>query len=266
MNNETIKAHVWKAGLVVGILLAVFLLVLSIKELKRIPYVGRDVPIMNAITVIGKGEAVSIPNVATFSFSVTETGKTVADAQTKATTKINSTLAALKDAKIAEKDIKTISYNINPHYDYQNGVCTTNYCQPGKSVLTGYDVSQTIEVKIRDLEKAGEIFSTIGSLNVQNVNGLNFAIDDIETVKAEARKLAIENAQQKADDLAKQLGVRLVRITGFYDQSDDQPYYYGRDVAMEGMAVNQAVKAVPPQIPSGEQKTISRVSITYEIR
>jgi uncharacterized protein len=265
MNNENIKVNVWKAALAVGVLLAVFLLVLSVKEIKRLPYVGRDVPIMNAITVTGKGEAVSVPNVATFSFSVTETAKTVGEAQTKATTKTNNALKALKDAGIEDKDIKTIAYNINPHYEYQQAACVNGYC-PGKQVLTGYDVSQTIEIKVRDLDKAGEIFASIGALNVQNVNGLTFSIDDIDTVKAEARELAIENAKQKANDLAKQLGVKIVRITSFYDQSDE-PIYYGRDVAMEGMAMNQAKTAAPaPQLPAGEQKITARVNITYEIR
>ncbi len=265
MNNENIKSNVWKAGFAVAILLAVFLLILSIKEIKRIPYVGRDVPIMNAITVSGKGEAVSVPNVATFSFGVTETAKTVGEAQIQATTKTNNALKALKDAKIEDKDIKTIAYTINPHYEYQNGPCTVNYCQSGKSTLTGYDVSQTIEVKVRKLDDAGAIFTKIGELGVQNVSGLSFSIDDIETVKGQARELAIENAKQKAEDLSRKLGVKLVRITSFYDQTDDQ-VYYGRD-AMMSESANVKVAAMPvPSIPSGEQKVTARVSITYEIR
>lgn len=266
MNNENIKTNVWKAGLVVGILLAVFLLVVSIKEFKSLAYVGRDVPIMNAITVSGKGESVSIPDVATFSFSVTETAKEVTDAQTKATTKTNAALKALKDGGVADKDVKTTSYNINPHYEYQNYNCTTaGYCPSGKSVLTGYDVSQTIEVKVRDLKKAGALFATIGSLDVQNVNGLTFSIDDIDTVKAKARELAIENAKSKAKDLASQLGVHIVRVTSFYEPSDE-PAYYGREALGGDMMVKNQAVAPTPQIPAGEQKIVSRVSITYEIR
>ena len=266
MNNDSLKTNVWKIGIAVGVLLALFLLVISIKEMKAIRYVGKDTPIMNAITVTGKGEAVTIPDVATFNFSITETDKLVSAAQTKATTKTNAALKALKDAGIEDKDIKTISYNINPHYEYTNGVCTPGYCQPGKSTLTGYDVSQTIEVKVRDLAKAGDIFALVGGLDVQNVNGLTFSIDDIDTVKAEARELAIENAKVKARELASQLGVKIVRITSFYDQSDE-PIYYGREMAMDSAVMNQVkAGAVPPSVPAGEQKIISRVSITYEIR
>jgi uncharacterized protein YggE len=225
---------------------------------------------MNAITVNGKGETVSIPDVATFSFSVTENAKLVDEAQEKATTKINNTLKALRDGGVEEKDIKTISYNINPHYEYNQPVCPLGAysCPTGKQTLTGYDVSQTIEVKIRDLKKAGALFSTVGSMGVQNVNGLSFAIDDIESVKAEARELAIENAQEKAQLLSRQLGVRLVRITSFYDQSDEQ-IYYGRDMLMNeayGGVKTAIAPAALPEIPAGEQKITSRVSITYEIR
>jgi uncharacterized protein YggE len=265
MNNENIKSNVWKAGLAVGILLALFLLIISIRELKKLAYVGRDVPIMNAITVTGKGEAISIPDIATFSFSVTETAREVTDAQSKATTKINAVLKSLKDSGVAEKDIKTASYTINPRYEYQSVVCSSTYCPPSKSVLTGYDVSQTIEVKVRDLKKAGALFALIGSQGVQNVSGLTFSIDDIDTVKARARSLAIENAKDKAKDLSKQLGVRIVRITGFYDQSDE-PIYYGREAYGGDMVMKAGVEPAVPQVPAGEQKITSRVSITYEIR
>ena len=261
----SIQEKVWKVGMWVGVLLAVFLAVVSIKQFKSIGYVGKDTPIFNSISVNGKGEEVSIPDVATFSFGVTETNKQVAVAQEAATKRINAALDALKKAGVAEKDIKTTSYAINPHYEYNQGVCTQYGCPGGKSVLTGYDVSQNVEVKVRDLTKAGEIFSTIGALGVDTVNNLAFSIDDIETVKAKARAKAIADAQVKAKELSKQLGVRLVRITSFYDSSDDvnNPYLYARGGDM--MAMSAEVKAVP-QIPTGEQEVVSRVTVTYEIK
>lgn len=264
-NNDQAKSGFWKTAIVVGVLLAIFLLVISIKELKSISYVGRDVPIMNVITVNGKGEKVSIPDVATFSFSVTENAKTVKEAQDKATEKINSAIQAVKGKGVSEKDIKTTSYNINPHYEYIAGICSGLSCKPGRSVLSGYDVSQSIEVKVRDISKAGDIFDTIGSLEVQNVNGLTFSIDDIDSVKAEARELAIADAQEKAKTLAKDLGVKLVRITSFYDSSDDN-IYYARDYAMGMGGAMTSAKVPSPEIPAGEQKVTSKVSITYEIR
>lgn len=260
------QEKVWKVGVWVGVLLVVFLAAISIKSVKEIGYVGKNYPAMNTITVNGLGEEVSIPDIAIFSFSVTESAKTVKEAQDKATKKNNAALKALEDNGIEKKDIKTIVYNINPKYEYVQELCTSNgVCRSGKQVLTGYEVSQSTEIKVRDIEKAGSLFETIGSLGVQNVNGLSFSIDDIEVVKAAARQKAIENAKEKAEKLSDALGVRLVRITGFYDSSDDVPYYgYGR--GGDAVGIMKAEVAVPPSIPSGEQKVTSRVSVTYEIR
>lgn len=258
-----IQDRFWKVASLVGILLAVFLAVLSIKGIQS--FNDNDVPAYNSISVNGKGEAVSIPDIATFSFGVSETAKTVAEATTKAAERINAAIKAVKDAGIEDKDIKTLSYSISPRYESEDSVCNTYRCIPGKSILTGYEVSQTLEVKVRDLEKSGAIFSTIGALNVDNVNGLSFSIDDIEKVKAEARAKAIADAQAKAAVLAKQLGVRIVKITSFYDSSD-YPMYYGREGMGGDMMSVKALAAVAPEIPTGEQTVTSSVTITYEIK
>lgn len=259
------QEKVWKVGMWVGIFLSIFLIVISIKALRETAYVGRDVPAMNTISVNGKGEEFQAPDIATFSFGVTENAKTVDVAQGAATTKINAALKALKDSGIEEKDIKTTSYNINPRYEYVQTSCVSGNCQSGHQVLTGYDVSQNVEVKVRDLTKAGALFATVGSLGVQNVNGLTFAIDKIEDVRAKARAEAIDDAQAKAKLLAKQLGVHIVRISSFYDAGDVQPYYGYAKGGMEMMNASAAPVAAP-SIPSGEQKVTSQVTITYEIR
>lgn len=259
-----IQEKVWKVGRWVGIILAIFLAIISIKELKSIGYVGKDVQITNTISVTGTGDAVTIPDIATFSFTVTETAKTVVDAQTKATNKINTALKAVKDAGVVDKDIQTTSYNINPRYEYQSVACSQYNCPSGKSVLTGYDVSQSIQIKVRELGKAGLIFTSIGSLGVQNVNGLSFAVDKPEKIQAEARAKAITDAQSKAKELAKQLGVSLVRITSFYENNGGPgPIIYGMGGGAKTMTVDSV--AVAPNIPTGEQKVTSDVTITYEI-
>jgi uncharacterized protein YggE len=259
------QKNLLQMGSLVGIVLVVFLAVLSIKEIKSIGYIGKDTPAMNVISVNGKADVVSIPDIATFSFSVTETAKTVQEAQTKATEKTNNALKAVRAGGVADKDIKTVSYSINPHYEYTQGVCTTYGCPGGKSVLTGYDVSQTIQVKIRDLAKAGDLFDSIGTVGVQNVDGLTFAIDNLDVVKSQARAQAIADAKTKAEKIAKDLGVSLVRITSFYDSSEEvvYPYARGGGVMMDAMS---AKVAAAPEIPKGEQKVTANVTISYEIK
>lgn len=247
----------------VGIFLMIFLAVISIKQLKSL---DDDSYAVNVISVNGKGEAISIPDIATFSFAVNETAKTVKEAQEKATIKIDAALKAVKAGGVLEKDIKTSSYSINPHYEYNQGVCTQYGCPNGKNVLTGYDVNQTIDVKIRDLSKAGELFDSIGKAGVQTVNGLQFSIDDIDSVKAIAREEAIANAKDRAKKIAKDLGVKLVKITSFYDSSDEQVYPYAREMStMSGDSMLQKAVSIT-EVPIGEQKVTARVSISYEIR
>jgi uncharacterized protein YggE len=262
MNNQE---QIYKVGKWVGVLLVVFLAVLSIKQLKSIGYVGNENPIIANISVTGKGEAISIPDIATFSFSVTENAKTVEEAQKKATERTNKALKAVKEAGVAEKDLKTISYSINPKYEYNQIVCIAYPCPAGKSVLIGYDVSQTIQVKVRDLSKAGALFDIIGNAGVQNVDSLAFSIEDIESVKAKARTEAINDAKAKAELLAKQLGVKLVRLTSYYDSNPELPYMYGRGEMMSADVVSLKA-SVAPEIPKGEQKITSNVTISYEIK
>lgn len=255
----------WSAITGLIVLLAAFVLIISIKSIREIGYVGSNPDMTSTISVDGTGHAVSVPDVATFSFSVSETAKTVAAAQEAATKKINSALAAVREAGVADKDISTESYNIGPHYEYQqNSVCPANSYCPGKNVLTGYDVSQSIMVKVRDLSKAGTVFASIGSLGVQNVNGLSFSVDKPESVQAEARAKAIADARTKAVVLADKLGVSLGRMVSFSENSGGYP----RPVmyAMSGKAMSADSAAVAPEIPTGEQKTTSTVSITYEIK
>ncbi len=263
MNNQE---QVWTIGKWVGVALVVFLAVISLKQLVSISYVGKQFPAMNSIAVSGKGEAISIPDIATFSFTVNETAKTVKEAQDKASTKTNKALDEVRAKGIENKDIKTLSYSINPKYEYSQGICNQFGCPNGKSVLVGYDVSQTIQVKVREIAKAGEVFDTLGTVGIDNVNGLTFSTDNIDTVKAVARAEAIKNAEEKAEKIAKELGVKLVRVISFYDSSDDQNPMYAREIMGVDMMSAKAASAPSVSIPTGEQKVTATVSVTYEIR
>ena len=268
-----IPANFWKTVMGAFGLLTIFLIIISIKELKAIGYVGVNPNMTNSITVDGTGDAVAIPDVATFSFTVKSTAKVVATAQSQATDKVNTALKAVRDAGVADKDIQTLSYTINPHYEYHSAVCPTPvagsqatvYCPSGKQVLTGYDVSQTIGVKVRNTAKAGDIFTTIGSLGVESVDSLQFSVDQPDSVQAEARAKAIAKAQAKANELAKQLGVKLVRVTSFYESNQSYPIAYGRG-GSDKVMMSAAVAAPSPEIPTGEQKITDNVTITYEIK
>ncbi len=220
----------------------------------------RENKIVNTITISGKGEVIVKPDMATVSFGVFAENMDVSKAQTESAEKINKIIGFLQEKGIDEKDIKTTNYSIYPRYTY---VQLQVYPYGGKQVLVGYNVSQTVELKIRDISVAGEILSGIGEFGATDVSGLNFIVDNEDEINDQARDLAIQDARTQAKVLAKSLGVRLVKIVNF-SENGDYPVYYGMEKAMAvggGMA-----DSVAPQIPAGENTITSNVSITYEIR
>ncbi len=252
-----------KAILLVAILLAIFLAVKSIGVVKGFKYIGGGVPATNIVTVTGEGEVFAIPNIAAFTFSVVEEGKTVKDAQTVATRKINDMIAYLEREGVGEKDIKTVVYSVNPRYEYGGGVGVETYSarKVVTRILIGFEVRQSIFVKVRDTQKAGELLSGIGGRGASNISGLQFTIDNEKVLKIEARRKAIEDAKNKAKQLSKDLGVGLVRIISFSESKDGYYPKYGLNRSFENISTQTV-----PQIPEGENKIFSNVSITYEIR
>ena len=144
-----------------------------------------------------------------------------------------------------------------------SGSSVPSYCPPGKQTLTGYDVSQTVQVKVHDLSKAGALFQAVGNVGVQNVQDLQFSIDNQDNLKDQARAAAIVKARASADKLATELGVSLVRIVSF-TESGSSPTLFPMMYATGASLAED--KAAAPQIPAGQQKISDTVQVTYEIR
>lgn len=265
------KKRLFNITFAVLLLLAVFLGAEAMNAFKENDYIGRGTYAANVIAVSGTGEVFAVPDTGSLSFSVVEEGKTVAIAQEAASKKINTIIDAIKGLGVAEKDIKTTGYNSYPKYEYNTYPCPMSVdssgisypCKPGKSVLTGYEVNQTITVKIRKTADAGKVLTKVGDLGAQNISGLDFVIDNIDLVQAQARDKAIQDAKTKAEVLAKSLGIKLVRIVSF-NEGYNQPIYFG----LEGkaMSADSSPALTIPQLPTGENKVTSNVTITYEVQ
>jgi uncharacterized protein YggE len=223
------------------------------------------VPATDTITVQGDGQATLPPDVARVSFTVQNTKPAVADAQAATTKQANAAIDFVKGQGIAEKDIKTLSYDISPQYSYPRPcvlgeVCPTYNPLPPK--ITGYQVSETIQVTMRDLTKVGAMLGGLGKLEVQNVNGPAFALDDSTAGYDVARADAITKAKTQAALLTKQLGVHLGKIVNFSESSSNYAY----PMYSMGMGATDAKVASTPSVPVGENTYNASVSITYEIR
>ncbi len=218
------------------------------------------------ISVTGVGEVFATPDIATFSFTVEAKETDASVAQSKSADTMNAVLAYLKEAGVDEKDVKTENYNLTPQYEYSQVICTQWGCPPQREPkLIGYQVSQTVAVKVRDTSKAGEIISNVGEKGAMNVSGLSFTIDDEEAIKTEAREKAIADAKVKADVLAKNLGVRIVRMNGYWEETGGYPEAYGMGGNMK-FAADSAAPSIAPELPMGENKMKIQVNLSYEIK
>ncbi len=268
MNNELIeqKKKFIITGVAVGVVLVAFLFVKTLEEMKGYGLIGKDIPPQTTISVSGEGKTTVIPDIATVSFSVITEAAVISQAQENATKKMNAAIAAVRSFGVEEKDIKTTGYNISPRYEYSkiSVPCTEWGCPPGKQVLTGYQVSQNVSVKIRNIADAGKILSKLGETGVSDISGLTFSLDKEDAAKDDARGKAIADAKTKAEILAKQLGVNLVRIVNF-SESGNYPIYYAKAMAADGLGGSPQPAPVP-EIPAGENTITSNVTITYEIR
>lgn len=242
---------IFLAGLLIFSLI-IFTIALTSNKIKENSYIGQGMEFKNTITVEGEGIVEAKPDIGMIELSVLSQAKTVVAAQQDNTKKINEIIKTLKEQGIEEKDLKTTNYNINPRYQYL----------AGKSEIIGYEISQTVQIKIRNLEKIGDIITKSASLGANQAGSLQFTFDNPQNIQNEARGKAIENAKEKTAKLAKQLGVKLVRIVNFNESGimPTQPLL-GLKTAEFGGGGETA-----PQIQVGQNEIISNVSITYEIK
>ena len=206
------------------------------------------------ITVTGEGKTSIAPDLATVTFSVVSQGAKPEEIQTTNTEKINKAVAFVKAQGVKPEDIKTTGYNLSPRYKYDK--------DSGESSISGYELSQTVTVKIRALDKAGEIVGGLTMTGINQIGSLQYSIENPEAQRARAREEAFASARQKARDMAGANGVHLVRVISFTEQPTGSypPIYYG---AMEAKGMGGSV--APDLQPGSEEVNVS-VSVTYEIR
>jgi uncharacterized protein len=261
------ESYMRKIVAALGIVATIALAAYAYSALKQTKYMYQG---PTSISVSGEGEVFAKPDVASFSFTLEAKEADAVTAQNKVSEAMDAILAYLKEAGVEERDVKTEYYNLAPWYEYPAyQPCTYAYCPPqnGEPTLKGYEVSQSVTVKIRDIAKAGEIISEVGGKGAKNVSGIQMTVDDTDALKDEARALAIENAKEKAEALAKSLGVRLVRMNGFWEEEGYG--YYDRGYGMGGeMMMEDSMMSAPKAatLPAGENRITARVNISYEIR
>ena len=231
------------------------------------------------ISVSGIGKAYIKPDIAMVSFGVTTQELKSQDAVNKNNEKMNAVIKAIKDLGIDEKDIQTTLYNLTPMYDYgtitdpvpmmesvggssDSGVVYPMPVRQGQ-IFRGYSLEQQISVKIRDFEKINSVLDKATSTGATNVGQLQFTVDDPEKANAEARALAIENAKEKMQSLAKQSGLRVGKLVNVSEGYNNYP------VPMYTPGMGGATKdsvGIAPEIQTGQQEINLTVTLTYQVK
>jgi uncharacterized protein len=210
------------------------------------------------IMVSGEGEAAAAPDMAVISLTVlreAETARAALDANNKAMAEV---LAAMKAAGIADKDLQTAGFSIQPRYVYPD----QSKPEPEQPKIVGYSVVNTLSLRIRDLSKLGEIVDQAVTLGVNQGGDITFVKDDTSGLLEEARKKAMENAIAKAKTLTSAAGVATGRILEISEQSfQPQPI----PMARAEMAMAKGAADYVP-VAAGENSYRVNVNVTFEIK
>lgn len=174
------------------------------------------------IWVTGEGKVSVTPDIVNISLGVQSQETSVADAMKKTSDAMAKVMDILKANNIADKDIQTLQFSIYPQYSVDQ--------ETGKQTITGYQVTNTLNVKLRDINKVGTLIDAVvaagGNLTV--INNVNFTVEDPTRYYDEARQKARDDADKKAKEIASLYGITLGKPTYVLESSAiPYPIYYG---------------------------------------
>jgi hypothetical protein len=209
------------------------------------------------IWVSGIGEVSITPDIATLNLGVTAQEISVAQTQSTASEAMTKVMKALTDAGIAQKDIQTGYFSISQRTSWDDMKRTEN--------VTGYQVTNMVTVKIREIAKAGDIIDAVvvAGGDVIRINGINFSVENPAQYYQDARAKAMAAAKNKADELAKLAGLTLGKPTYIVENAEYTPFYGG--YANYSMGVPAPAITVAPPISAGETKVTLTVQVAYSV-
>lgn len=240
----------WVAlGLAVGMLAAV----IAGPALAPRPILATDptgVTVEHTISVNGTGSVVLSPDIAELRLGVVSSAKTVKDARAANAKAMTAVIAGLKRLGIADRDMQTSVLNLSPMYDY-----STNSNPPR---LTGYTLSNTIAVTIRNLDVVGDAIDGALGAGANSLDSITFRVADQAAAEQQARKDAMAAAKSKAQTLASAAGVSIKGVASISETIAPVPYpiYYGEAAA--------AADAKTP-IQAGSNEVSVTVAVVYVI-
>ena len=202
------------------------------------------------ITLMGRGSIEQPPDVAMINVGVQVEAKTAAEAMAQQATNMNGVFAAVKAAGIADRDMLTGDMSLNPAYEYPNNA---------RPHLTGYQASNSITIKVRQLDTLGKTLDAVVKGGGNTINGISFSVDQPDKFQNEARVEAIKDAAAKAELYAKAVGYKVKRIVTISEQE-----FYPQPPMPEMMRMQDMAAASTP-IAAGEVSLVQTVNVVFEL-
>lgn len=205
--------------------------------------------------VSAEGKAIVSPDIANLSFSVVSEGKDPVVLQEDNNKKMRAAQDHVKAQGVDEKDIKTAQYDLQPRYEYDE--------KTRRSFISGYMLTQTVFVKVRDIGKVAAILAGLPGRGINQIGSISFDVDDPDKYLAEARNEAFQKARAKAEEMVRANGLRLGRIMNISESGGPRPYpvFYGA-----GKGGAELAAPTPPPIQPGTQEVTVQVSVAYELK
>jgi uncharacterized protein len=202
------------------------------------------------VIVVGEASVSAPPDYARIRGGVTTTAKTVKEA-TDANSKLMAAVTgALLDSGVAQNDVQTSEFSIEPVY--------TSKTSSDESKLSGYRVSNQVNVKIRQLAKIGEVLDRLATAGATDVGNVQFLLSDPSKVLDQAREAAVADARHKAELYARASGLNLGRIVWITESPE-----FAQPFAGEGRFKSTAMAAVP--IQAGENTFHASITVGFDI-
>ncbi len=203
---------------------------------------------IRTLAMTGHGEIRAVPDMAQLSAGVTSNAATAAQALAANTARMKAVLAALGKLGIPEKNIQTVNFSVSPQYANSNN-------EPPR--LTGYQVNNEVSVRLDDVGKLGTTLDALVTAGANQMNGINFSIQNTLPMLEKARGQAIADARSRAETYARAAGVSLGPILSISESNTETPR------PMYRMAAMAEVRSVP--VAAGEQSVTADVAVVWEI-
>lgn len=202
------------------------------------------------LTVTAEGRSTRVPDIAEVSTGVVTTAPTAAAAMRDNAARMTAVVEAVKKAGVADRDIQTSGLNLSPQYRYENNA---------PPVLTGYQASNTVSLRIRRIADTGKLLDALVAVGANQINGPNFVVDQQEAALDEARVAAVKTGRSRAELYAGAAGLKVKRIVSITEGGGFDPG--PRPMLKAAMMDSAASTPVAP----GEVALTVNVTMTFEL-